>query len=252
MNWVSTARDVFALHYFDWCVSQIHFAANDNFRMLKQIEGYYSGILSDFVDAFGASEGARLCLAHLKKSSSRVLELRGEAMTTSDQESLARFADFSRVGGVIMRVPSARHKLLLDTGTDSTDTVETTALRRFLVEYLSVVLGAPIRRGAREFLEFRTNISDWVIFTNISAEEGSRRCTLRYSHTISARSSLDAEVIGASISYLAWLGLPATEWDVLASHDLRQIASSLRDFVDVFLRAAPTLLKGIENPLKIV
>lgn len=252
MNWVSTARDKFAFHYFDWCVGQIHLAANDNFQTVRRIQGYYSGIFADFVDAYGASEGASLCLARLKKFNPRVLELRGETVSTSDLASIARFTEFTRIGGTVMRMPKSGRKLLLGMDVTSMEKLGITELRRVLAENLSTPLGAPISRGAREFLEFRTSVRDWIVFTNITAEEDNTGWALRYSHTISARSNLDAELIGASISYLAWLGLPTTEWNSVSKEDLYPIASSLRSFIDIFMCAAPALLKGIENPLKIV
>lgn len=251
-NWVESATNEFYLRYFDWCVQQIHLAAREGFRRVKQIRGHYSGLFKDFLDEFGEIAGLELCLARLKRSHPRVLRLRGESLSSVDRSSLAKFDEFTRVGGIMMRIPKTiQERWPNNVEIDLQHKPTANEIRDVLITYLSKGLGQPVRHEGREFLEFRQSISNWIIFTNITVEEDTSKWIVRYSHTISARPDLNAELIGASISYLAWLGLPTTQWDYVLRDDLEPIAVSLLDFSTIFLSAAPRLLAGITNAVKV-
>jgi hypothetical protein len=251
-NSFEAAESEFHWRYFDWCIKQIHLAAEDDFRRVKGICGHYAGIFRDFLEEFGPAEGLNVCVARLKKAHPGVLQTRGESLSPSEDMSISRFNDFTRVGGAVMRIPRViRERWPGKAESHPQDKLDGDEIRSVLGPHLSKQFGQPVKRGAREFLEFRHSIHDWVVFTNVTAEEDIVKWSIRYSHTVAARSDLDGRLIGASISYLAWLGFPTTQWDYVSREDLNPIASMLSEFIDMFLSATPALLTDLRNPLKI-
>lgn len=247
---VEAAEKEFHLRYFDWCIEQVHIAADEHFQHVKAIQGYYAGVLQEFLEEFGEDEGLDLCLALLKKAHPGVLQIRAESLRKSEILLVDKFKAFARSGGSVMRIPKKiRNCWPIDT--EQQDTLIVDDIRTALGCHLSPHLGQPFRGEARGLLEFRHNVNDWIVFTNITAEEDDAYWSIRYTHTISARSDLDAELIGSSISYLGWLGLPTTQWDNVLRQDLNSIASMLLQFTQIFLSAAPRLLADIINPMKV-
>lgn len=246
------AAEEFHLHYFDWCIQQAHAAATENFERVKAIHGYYAGVFQEFIEECGTGEGLKLCLALLKKVHLGVLQKRGESLSQSEKFIIDKFKQFARSGGSVMRIPKViRGRWPKEPEIQQQDRLTINDIRIALSSCVSRYLGQPVIQHARGLLEFRHDINGWVIFTNITAEEDNEYWSIRYSQTISSRPDLDAEVIGTSISYLAWLGLPTTQWDSVVRGDLAPIASMIAELAQLFLSAAPRLLAEITNPTKI-
>ena len=251
-NTFDAAANEFHLRYFDWCINQIRLAAREDFRHVKGIRGHYAGIFQDFLERFGPCEGSNVCLARLRKAHPGVLRMKGESLSPSDDLSIKKFSEFTRIGGTVMRIPEiirARWPNGNEPGLE--DNLDEDEIRTILNANLSKHFGPPVKRGARGLIEFRHRIHDWMVFTNIAAEEDSGKWSIRYAHTISVFSDLDAQLIGSSISYLAWLGFPTTQWDYVLREDLNLIASMLSEFIEMFLSSAPALLNGIRNPRRL-
>lgn len=243
------ARDQFSVRYYDWCVSQANAAAQEGFRRVRAIRGYYAMIFSDYVDEFGVDESLRLCHAQIKKTNRRALELRGEVLSPSEIATIKRYHEF-RVPNVrgltIMRPPKGeRNKQTIADGEsavlpdlDLAD-VENAFLR------LGQHAGEKLKRWERGWVGFRQDIEGWIVLTAVEIRHGN----LRYTHDIvgSAKSAPNDGFIG-SASYLVWLGLGDTKWEKVTREDLAPIAASMCDFAEIFFSAAPHLLKGIPNP----
>jgi len=245
------ARDEFALRYFDWCMNQTQRAGTESFARARCISGFNGALFQDFLDEFGSTEALKCCTACLKKNNRRVLAMRGEQLTLEEIANSKRFANFSRVltGGVeIARVPTriqARRQQIM---TGDCRLASDAEIRKTFSQLLVKRFG-PLSVSRSGLLQFRREVNTWSVSTNIEFRDDN----IRYSHIISGMSELGphAGIIETSISYLAWLGLPGTEWEYATVSELPSIASLLIEFIELFLEALPDLLKGIQNPLKI-
>lgn len=174
-------------------------------------------------------------------------------MTPTEVSTAERFIEFSRIehhGISIARIPSAIQERRNQAAKDILYSVlSNQEIRNFLRPLLSKQLGEPFRPSTRGLLEFRREIHQWAVSTHIEV----RGDAIRYTHIISGLADLgpNAGIIETSISYLGWLGLPGTEWDDVSKTDLPSIGTLLPEFIEIFLRAAPDLLAGIQNPIKI-
>lgn len=250
---LQAAREEYSLRYFDWCLQQIRVAADNNFREVRAISGSQAALLTDFIEEFGRDEAEKVCVARLKKINQRVLELRGQQMRPDDIATAQRLTVFNRIsesGLSVARIPKSIRarwdEICVQRPEPPPDIAE---IRTVLENKLAKKLGTPSKSSGRGLLEFQHKIKEWIIFTTVESRED----TIRYTHIVCGLPDIgpNTGIIETSISYLAWLGLPGTEWNYVMRSDLEPIGSQILRFTEIFLSAAPKLLSGISNPMRV-
>jgi hypothetical protein len=115
--------------------------------------------------------------------------------------------------------------------------------RKRIRESLEPVLGNDFENWGGGNWRYCTNIGMWKVITWI--DTGGKFDCLFYSHSIEASNTID---ICESTSLFRWFGIAGggTEWDYLEDEDAESVAFSLAKIIDLFVKTAPKLLRGLK------
>jgi hypothetical protein len=169
-----------------------------------------------------------LARALVKRFNAKALALVGESLSAAEQRALEGFQNAQKLAGITRAMPGENFK-------------SATRKRVLLVlgEALAPVLGTP--ESDASLLRFSTMFGPWHVLTTVDL--GAPHCALKYSHSLFRSES--RERVAGNISCLMWLGIDVqTEWAVIAEDRVDEIAGTLVQLCQHFLRPLPEWLRG--------
>jgi len=224
---ISYARELFALRFYKWSVTDARRQIENDFPLLREIKNDYNYRFLAFMQSLGSdNERLKYQLARLRVRNPDGAKLADEEVSEDDKKLVCEMHDKIPMLLPPEHIVKAARK------------INRSVLRKKLKAEIAQNLGSLVRpTGATEW-DFITPVLGWAVETNV---ETGGSFQVQYSHIIRWGGE---EKPGKGTWIAEWGCGPTARWDDLATSE-DEIVASFSAYCSHFLRALPELLDGL-------
>jgi hypothetical protein len=233
-------RDEFLVRFYKWAIEDARTELLAGFPLLGTIQGSQALGFRSTVDSFPERQRWGLVRARVKRGHERAVGICGESFSEAELELERRcHAQFGNVSSPLREMFHIEQDMA-----GPASRFDKRRLVALIRERLSPICGETSVKFSRYHWGHSILCAGWRIYTEIEVRDSSSSFQLTYHHDIEAPMDELARV-GQNISFMLWMGIFPTEWNLLKRGDEEKAASALYGLCSHFMQAAPDLLEGL-------
>lgn len=246
----SEAKREFDIRYYLWATSEFEKEIEEAFPTLRLFKAGGAWKTHQFMLNLPKKDQLILARSLLKSSHPNAVKTLGETCSLEEEALRSRrgaaFSNIVSFGDEIRTRKKAGEPIKL---------ASKRKLRKAIMAQFTAAFGSECIDLARadeddEVLRFKMKRAGWFVITSFYF--GRRRPILDYMHRIASeepliyRPRIGPMVMGACMSFNAWLGVSRTEWHYLTEEEIEPTCAVAVKLCARFFDVLPKLLKGLE------
>jgi len=228
------------MRFYRWALGDARREFQSGFPLLGRIQGSAALGFRTILESFPERQRWPLLRARVRRAHQRAMDLCEERTSGAEQNLLRRyalkFADVASHYSQMYQIEQAK--------AGPSSHFDKKALAALTFEKLAPICGKRAVRYSGYHWWHSRPCARWTIYTEIEIRHSSSSYQLRYHHDIAAPDD-ELQRICGNISFLLWLGIFPTEWNLIKRGDEENVAASLYGLCAHFMQAAPALLEGL-------
>lgn len=235
---LTEAKFKFEERCYLWAKDLLVGELSEGFPLLRDVKGTLAQHYVRILERLESNEAHRMAHALLRRGvKPEILDKWGDAFTEEDQTYVDLYLQMIEVED---------HKAAMERSPFESmqkKKFNRKVFRNQIKTALEPVLGVDYEDWGGGNWRYCTSVGVWKVMTWI--DTGGRYHQLCYDHSVQVS---DVVRLCEATSLFRWFGIAGqTDWQDLEDGDVEPVASSLAEIVDLFIKAVPKLLRGLNT-----